>query len=169
METPVQSAPAASPARLWPPRTRTDRVAYSIIIGTGALCFLLLAWVHLGLGALLFPPAATAQAQTATTGSYALTLRLSSGQLTAAGPNAVTLTIRDAAGHALDAASVEVQPVMTTMPMQAPSVAAIPLGAGTFVVHPKFGMAGTWHLDITVMPRGGAAHSTSFVVGVRWN
>jgi hypothetical protein len=169
VETSVQSAPVAASAHLWPPRTRMDRAAYAAIIGTGAICFVLLAWVHLGLGALLFPPVATARAQTATAGSYSLTLRLSSGQLSAAGPNAVILTIRDATGHALDAGSIEVRPVMTTMAMEVPSVSAASQGGGTFVAHPKFAMAGTWRLEVTVAPPGGAAHTASFNVGVRWN
>src|SRR5689334_1890528 len=38
-----------------------DRWFSAIIVGSGVFCFVLLAWAHLGLGALLTPPAATAQ------------------------------------------------------------------------------------------------------------
>lgn len=159
---------AERPARAPPRRSRQDRLAYGGIIGSGLVCFVLLAWGHLGLGALLFPPKATA-AQVIRAGDFTVALRVDSPRLTAGGPNDVALTIHDAQGRPLDGASVLVQPEMVGMQMDVPSVAATSRGSGVYVAHPKFGMAGDWRLVVTVAPRGGPPQRAAFTAGVRWS
>src|SRR5690348_10703186 len=91
----------------------SDRIARYGILGSGMLCLSLLAWGHLGLGALIVPPAPTVAFQTATTGAYHVTLRLDSGQLTAGRHNTISLEVRDRAGGPVTASAIRVQPVMT--------------------------------------------------------
>jgi hypothetical protein len=151
------------------PRTdRTDRVARGVIIGGGVFVFALFAWGHLGLGAWLVPPAATAAQQTAKAGPYAATLLLDGGQLTAGTDNRATLVLRDASGQPLDGATVNVQPVMTTMQMNVPPARVAAAGGGKYVVHPAFSMAGPWRMDVTIARPGQPTQHVSFAVGVRW-
>lgn len=160
---------AAGKAEQMRPRlTRQDRLAYGGIVGSGLLCFALLAWAHLGLGALLFPPKATA-AQVAHAGDLTVALRVDSPRLTAGGPNDVALTVRDAQGRPLDGAAVVVQPEMVSMPMDVPPVTASSRGAGIYLAQPKFGMAGEWRLVVTVTPRGGPPQRATFTAGIHWS
>lgn len=148
---------------------RRDRLAHGLIVGAGALCFLLLAWEHLGLGALLFPPAPTVAQQSASAEMLKATLRLDSGQLTAAGPNTVSLTLTDASGRPINDAVVAAHPQMRTMAMDAPAVAVVRSGApGSYVAHPRFAMAGDWRLVVTVMRTGQPPQLLTFDVTVRW-
>ncbi len=48
---------------------RQAHLAHGVILGSGLLVLALLAWVHLGLGALLFPPAPGPARQVATAGA----------------------------------------------------------------------------------------------------
>ncbi len=150
-------------------RRRTDFLAKGGILAAGLVCLLLLAWVHLGLGALLAPPAPTVAQQTQATGPYHVTLQLTSGQLTAGGPNTVILNLRDQAGQPIDNASLRVTPEMISMPMAAPEVEGQAQGAGRYSTHPLFGMAGDWRLDVTISAPGQPNAQLSFHVGVRWS
>ena len=149
--------------------TRTDRLARGVILAGGILVLGMLAWGHLGLGALLVPPAATATHQTVQAGPYQVTLRLDSGQLTARGSNIISLVVTDRTGHAINGAQVRIAPAMTSMPMAAPTVVATTGGGGTYTAHPLFGMAGPWQLDISIATPGHPAQRVAFAVGVRWN
>lgn len=146
---------------------RADRIARWFIVGVGALCFLLLAWDHLGLGAWVAPPAPSAPQQVASVGADQVTLALTSGQLTAHGANSVAVIILDA-GRPVTDAHVQTHLVMTGMPMQAPTVTATLGSDGRYLAHPKFGMAGDWRLTFVITRPGQATQSVSFVVGVRW-
>ena len=161
----VRTGPQGGTRRL----PRRDRLAFAGIYGAAALCFVLLAWGHLGLGALLFPPKATAAQQTARAGDVTVALRVETPRLTAGGSNTLTLTLRDAAGRALAGAAVVVQPEMIGMEMDTPAVQASASGGGVYGAHPKFAMAGDWRLVVTVTPRGGASRQASFLIGVRWS
>lgn len=132
------------------------------------LCFLLLAWGHLGLGALLFPPPPGLARQVASAGPFHVTMALDSGQLTAAGPNNVAFVISDDAGHAVTDATVTAHPVMRTMAMVAPSVVASHSATGGYMAHPRFAMAGDWRLDVTIARPGHAPQTLTFNVTVRW-
>ena len=166
MNTGLLKEPKGYEARTLSPRA--DRIARLLIIGVGLVCLLLLAWDHLGLGALVAPPAPSAPQQVASVGADRVTLTLTSGQLTANGANSVAVTIMDA-GRPVTDAHVQAQLVMTGMPMQAPAVTAT-LGAdGRYLAHPKFGMAGDWRLTFVISRLGQATHTVSFVVGVRWS
>ncbi len=148
---------------------KSDRIARIGIFGMAAIVFFLLAWGHLGLGALVFPPAATAAQQVTTAGAYHVTFTAASGQLTTTGSNAITFTLHDAAGHAIDGATVQVQPVMTTMAMPNPNYTVTSQGSARYLLHPAFSMAGDWRLDLTItQPSQPTAH-TSFLVSVRWS
>lgn len=150
------------------PRAAHDRLARGLILGAGALCFLLLAWGHLGLGALLIPPPRTAPHQVMSAGPLQVALALDSGQLTAAGPNTVSFTITDSAGHAITGATATAHPEMQTMAMDAPSVIATPDTTGRYLAHPRFAMAGDWRLVVTIARPGQASQTVTFPVTVRW-
>jgi hypothetical protein len=152
-----------------PARTRADYLAGGGILAAGLVCLLLLAWGHLGLGAWLFPPAPSVAQQTAAAGPYRVTLQLTSGQLTARGPNTLTLRLRDQSGQAINGASLHVTPDMTTMPMSVPAVEGQARGAGTYLIHLVFGMAGDWRLDVTIAAPGHPDAQVSFPVSVRWS
>ena len=160
--------PLAAMADAKPPAVWVDRLMRGIIFGGGALVFALLAWGHLGLGTWLFPPAPSPMHQVAQAGAYTVTFQASSTQLTARGPNAVTFTVRDAAGHAIDTAAVQLDLVMATMPMSAPSVTAMPQSTGSYLAHPIFGMAGIWKMNVTIAALGQPTVHTTFQVSVRW-
>lgn len=154
------------------PSRAHDRLAHGLILGAGTLCFLLLAWGHLGLGALLFPPPRTVARQVASAGPLKVALALDSGQLTAAGPNTVVLTITDQAGRPITQATATAHPVMTTMAMEAPSVVAMPVATpdatGQYSAQPRFAMAGDWRLVVTITRPGYAPQAATFPVTVRW-
>ena len=166
MDRPLARTAAPMPR---PARTRADYLAGGGILAAGLLCLLLLAWGHLGLGAWLFPPAPGVAQQTAAAGPYRVALQLTSGQLTARGPNTLTLRLQDQAGQAINGASLHVTPAMTTMPMNVPAVDGLARGAGAYLIHPVFGMAGDWRLDVTIAAPGQPAAQVSFLVGVRWS
>jgi YtkA-like len=132
------------------------------------LCLSLLAWGHLGLGALIMPPAPTVALQSATVGAYQVTLRLDSGQLTAGRHNTISFAVRDRTGRPVTASSIHVQPVMTTMAMDVPAADVTTAPGGRYLAHPVFSMAGPWRLDVSVATRGEPAATVSFNVGVRW-
>ncbi len=150
-------------------RGRADALARGGILAAGLLCLLLLAWGHLGLGALLFPPAPNEALQETTAGPYHVALRLPSGQLTARGPNTLVLLLRDQAGHTINDASLRVTPEMTAMPMHVPDAEGLAQGEGQYIVHPIFGMAGDWQLHVTIAAPGKPTVQVFFPVGVRWN
>lgn len=148
-----------------------DRVAKVGIVGSGILCFLLLAWGHLGLGAWLFPPAATASQQVAQAGPFQVTFQSDSGQLTAGGPNTISFLVRDKSSQPIPGATIHLQAKMTTMAMDAPPIVIVPAGEGRYSAHPLFSMAGTWRLALTITQPGQTMsqdqHAT-FDVSVRW-
>lgn len=151
---------------------RGDRIVRSVIVGTGVAVLLLLAWVHLGLGALLFPPSATPARVTATTdgrSGYVVTLATDSGALDTGGGNVVTFLIQDSHGAPLPNATVRVHADMTTMAMPVPDASATAQGHGRYVAHLIFTMAGTWRLTVTIQAPGQAPVHATFDVGVRWH
>lgn len=165
------SATSSTPHAIGDAATRTaaqDRLARRLILAAGALCFVLLAWGHLGLGALLLPPAQTAPQQVVTSGPLKASMALDSGQLIAAGPNTLSFTITDRAGHTIKDATITAHPIMRTMVMDAPSVSATPDGSGHYIARPKFAMAGDWRLDVTITRPGQQPRTVSFNVTVRW-
>lgn len=93
---------------------------------------------------------------------------MASGPLTARGPNAVAIGVRDAGGQPVDGARVRIAPGMTSMVMMAPAVNAVAQGDGRYLAHPVFGMAGAWRLDVTLAVPGGPARQVAFDVAVRW-
>lgn len=147
---------------------RGDRAMRLLIIGSGLSVLLLLAWVHLGLGALLFPPSATPPQMAAASGPYVVTLFADSGQLVTGDGNVVSLDIRDHAGHPLESAVVRVHADMTTMAMPVPDVSAVARGSGRYRARLLFSMAGPWRLTVTITAPGQAEVQVAFAVGVRW-
>lgn len=158
-------APARSVAA---PFSASEKVMRAVILAGGLFVLALLAWGHLGLGALLVPPAATVSPQVVSAGPASVTFRLVSRVLTPTGQNSVAFTLRDAQGAPITNATVRVQPVMTTMAMANPAYTATATGAGQYVIHPKFAMAGTWRLMVTVTQPGRAPVTVPFLVGVPW-
>jgi YtkA-like len=157
----IDSAGASIRAR------RHARIAHGVIFGSGLLVLALLAWVHLGLGALLFPPAPGPVRQVATAGSLRVTLLTDSGEMLVGDHNTISLAVDDASGHAITGAKVTVAADMTTMPMPVPTVAATWANA-RYIAHPIFSMAGPWQLTITVTAPGQPAVHARFPVIVRW-
>jgi len=151
-------------------RTRIgDLVMRGLITGTGASVFLLLAWVHLGLGALLFAPPATPPRMVATAGPYVVTLFTVSGQFVTGDGNAITLDVSDRTGAPVANALVRVHADMMTMPMPVPDEVAAARGNGQYSVRLVFSMSGPWRLTITVAVPGKQVTTASFDVGVRWS
>ncbi|HEY7781889.1 MAG TPA: FixH family protein [Ktedonobacterales bacterium] len=151
------------------PSRLEDLAARGVILAGGVLVLVLMLWGHFGLGAFFVPPARTQVHQVAVAGPYRVALALPSGQLTARGPNTVAFVLEDRAGHVIPGASLRVEPWMTTMPMSARPVVATSRADGQVVVHPILGMAGTWHLILTITSLGQPPTHVSFDVGVRWS
>jgi len=149
--------------------TKMDRLFPAFIVGSGVLVLFLLAWAHLGLGALLIPPTATAQRQVTTAGPYQVALVADSGQLTARGPNTLSFELRDQSGKPVNDAVIEAQPVMTTMAMNSATISSKSVGEGRYLAQPKFLMAGDWRLDLTITQPGATAQHATFVVSVHWS
>ena len=146
---------------------RERRIAHSGIIGSGLLVLALLAWVHLGVGALLFPPAPGPTRQVATAGSWQVTMLADSGEMMVGEHNTISLLVRDATQHAVTGATVTVAADMLTMPMPVPDVPAA-WTRDRYTAHPIFTMAGPWKLTVTIASPGQPAVHTDFRVGVRW-
>ena len=165
MQLKVTGAAAGVVSRRTP---RGDRIMQGLIVGSGVSVLLMLAWVHLGLGALLFPPPATPPAIVVAAGPYVVTLHVDSGQLVMGDGNMVSLDVRDRAGHPLADATVRVHADMTTMAMPVPDATATAQGGGRYTARLLFSMAGPWRLTITVAAPGYAAARVTFDTGVRW-
>jgi hypothetical protein len=128
----------------------------------------MLAWVHLGLGALLLPPASAPGQMTARAGGYVVTLAADAGQLVAGDGNDVSLAVRDGAGRPISEATVRIHSDMTTMAMPVPDATATALGGGRYSAHLLFTMAGPWRLTVSVVAPGQPTARAGFDVGVRW-
>lgn len=147
---------------------RGDLFTQGLIIGSGLSVLLLLAWVHLGLNAVIFPPAATPAHMVASAGPYTVTLYADSGQLKTGATNVVSFDVRDRAGRPVTNAAVRVHAEMTTMPMPTPDALATFEGAGRYRAHLTFSMAGPWRLTVYIIAPAQSDASVAFDVGVRW-
>jgi hypothetical protein len=147
---------------------RQGYVARGVILGSGLLVLALLAWVHLGLGALLFPPATGPARQVATAGTLRVTLLADSGEMLVGDHNTISLAVNDATGMAITGAKVAVAADMLTMPMPVPTVEAA-WANGKYIAHPVFSMAGPWQLTVTITAPGQPPVHATFRVGVRWH
>ena len=147
---------------------RGDRIMQGLIVGGGLSVLLMLAWAHLGLSALVFPPSATPARMVAMSGPYTVTLYADSGQLVTGGGNLVSLDVRDRAGQPVVGATVRVHADMTTMAMPVPDASATAQGGGRYTARLLFTMAGPWRLTVVVAAPGQAAARAAFDVGVRW-
>jgi hypothetical protein len=139
-----------------------------VIVGSGLSVLLLLAWVHLGLGTLLFASKALPPQVMAAAGPYVVTLSADSGPLVLGDVNAVSFGVRDRVGQPLADASLRVHADMMTMAMPVPDVTATAKGGGRYSALLLFSMAGTWRLDVAVRAPGGATAHVAFTVDVRW-
>ena len=147
---------------------RERRIAHGVIIGSGLLTLALFAWVHLGVGALLFPPAPGPARQVANAGAFQVTMLSDSGEMLVGEHNTISLLVRDADQRAVTGARITVAADMLTMPMPAPDVAAT-WAQGRYTAHPIFTMAGPWKLTVTILAPGQPAVHADFQVGVRWH
>lgn len=147
---------------------RQAYIARGVILGSGLLVLALLAWVHLGLGALLFPPASGPARQVATAGTLQVTLWADSGEMLVGDHNTISLAVDDAAGKAITGARVTVAADMLDMPMPVPPVDAT-WANGKYIAHPIFSMAGPWRLTATITTPGQPPVHATFRVGVRWH
>ena len=147
---------------------RQGYIARGVILGSGLLVLGLLAWAHLGLGALLFPPATDPSRQVATAGSLRVTLLADSGEMLVGDHNTISLAVSDAAGKAVAGAKITVSADMLTMPMPVPTVEAA-WANGKYTAHPVFSMAGPWQLTVTITAPGQVPVHATFRVGVRWH
>jgi hypothetical protein len=162
----------AMPGPARPPFQRTprsDAIAWLGIGGAGLLVGVLLAWSHLGVGAWLFPPPATAPHQTTVVGDYHISATMRPNPLTVRGPNDVAFTLTNAAGQPTPPATLTVHSEMVSMGMTAPTVAAVPGADGRYHAAPTFAMAGDWRLVVHLTHTSGKATQTSFIVSVHWS
>lgn len=150
------------------PSRRQAYLARGVILGSGLLVLALLAWVHLGLGALLFPPATGPSRQMATAGTLRVTLLADAGEMLVGGHNTVSLAVNDATGKAIVGARVTITADMLEMPMPVPPVEAVWVD-GRYIAHPVFSMAGPWQLTATISAPGQSPVRATFRVGVRWH
>jgi hypothetical protein len=164
MITPIASVTAGT-------SSHTRRQAYlarGVILGSGLLVLALLAWVHLGLGALLFPHASGPARQVATAGTLRVTLLADSGEMLVGDHNTISLAVDDATGKVITGATVTVAADMLDMPMPVPPVDAT-WANGKYTAHPIFSMAGPWRLTVTITTPGQPPVHATFRVGVRWH
>lgn len=145
-----------------------DRLMKTLIIGSGLLVFALLAWEHLGASAYFFPPAPTPMHQEATAGPYHVVLQSATSQIIAHQTTTLTITLHDAQGQSVDNAALQIAPVMTTMPMESPTVSST-FAQGHYIVHPVFIMAGIWKVTVTIHVTGQPDQNATFDLSVRWH
>jgi hypothetical protein len=139
-----------------------------VFVGAGLLVFGLLLWGHLGLGALLFPPANAAPIQTASAGPYAVSFARPASGFTAGMDNVALIRIRGSNGAQLERAEVSVRQAMTTMAMSGPPETVMSKGNGRYEAHLAFAMAGPWRVTIFIGQPGKAQYQVAFDAGVRW-
>lgn len=156
----------------WQQAPLGDRIVQGLIISSGVAVFLALAWVHLGLGALLLPPSAPPTHLTATAGGatgYVVTLTPGSGRFTVGHDNLVSVQVRDARGNPLPNAVVSLHADMMTMSMPVPDAHATADGTGRYSARLAFSMAGPWRLTVTIVAPGHPKAEAAFAIGVDWH
>jgi hypothetical protein len=147
---------------------RQTNIARGVIVSSALLVLALLVWTHVGLGALLFPPAPGPARQLASAGPYQVTMRADSGAMLVGDHNTLSLLVSDAAHHTVSTASVMVSAEMLTMPMPVPAVPAR-WSHDRYSAHPVFSMAGPWQLTVTIRVPGEPTVHARFSIGVRWH
>jgi hypothetical protein len=144
-----------------------DRALSRMVVIGGVVCFALLAWAHLGLGALVAPPSRTATTQIGQAGPWRVTLTLASGQMAEGNANTVTLRIAATSGTLPSNTTIVLHQVMTTMPMAVPDVTATRQADGSFIAHPLFDMPGAWQIYVTIAIPGETPQRVTFPVSVQ--
>jgi hypothetical protein len=139
-----------------------------VFVGAGLLVLGVPAWGHLGLGALLFPPANAVSVQTAMAGPYEVSFARPASGFTAGKDNTALITIRGSNGAELERTEVSVRQEMTTMAMSVPAAAVTAQGNGRYEARMAFSMAGPWRVTIIVGQQGQAQYQATFDAGVRW-
>jgi hypothetical protein len=139
-----------------------------VFVGAGLFVLGMLAWGHLGLGALLFPPANAASVQTAMAGPYQVSFARPASGFVAGKDNTALITIRDSNGAQLEGTQVSVRQEMTTMAMSVPAATVTAKGNGRYEARMAFSMAGPWRVTIIVRQQGQAQYQVAFDAGVRW-
>jgi hypothetical protein len=139
-----------------------------VFVGAGLLVLGLLAWGHLGLGALLFPPASAASVQTAMAGPYQVSFARPASGFVAGKDNVALITIRGQNSAQLEGAQVSVRQEMTTMAMSVPPATVTAQGNGRYEARMAFSMAGPWRVTIIIARAGQAQSWVAFDAGVRW-
>jgi hypothetical protein len=146
----------------------SDRLMRSVFVGAGLLVLGMLAWGHLGLGALLFPPANAASVQTAMAGPYQVSFARPASGFVAGNDNVALITIRGQNSAQLEGAQVSVREEMTTMAMSVPPATMTAQGNGRYQARMAFSMAGPWRVTIIIARAGQAQSQVAFDAGVRW-
>jgi YtkA-like len=155
-------APSAGGAR------PLDRLVRGVFIGSGVLALTTLAWGHLGLGALLFPPANAASVQTAVAGPYRVSFARPATGFTVGRENVALITVVGQHGAPVDGATISVGQEMTAMPMSVPPATVTPQGGGRYQALMLFSMAGSWRVTISIARPGQAQSQVAFNASVRW-
>jgi hypothetical protein len=145
-----------------------NRLMRGVFVGAGLLVLGVLAWGHLGLGALLFPPANAATVQTAMAGPYQVSFARPASGFVAGKDNVALITIRGQNSAQREGAQVSVRQEMTTMGMSVPPAAMTAQGNGRYEARLAFSMAGPWRVTIIVGQQGQAQYQATFDAGVRW-
>jgi hypothetical protein len=140
----------------------------ALILGSGVVVLLTLAWVHLGLGAALVAPAATPPRMAASAGAYTVTMYANSGQFVAGDGNVVEFDLRNHDGQPVTNATVRVHADMMTMAMPVPDASAVAQTGGKYHARLVFSMAGPWRLTVIIATPAHADVQVAFDVGVRW-
>ena len=154
-----------APTRL---STGMDRFVRGVFVGAGLLTLGLLAWGHLGLGALLFPPTNSPSVQMALAGPYQVSFARPASGFVAGKDNTALITIRGGNGAELEGTQVSVRQEMTTMVMSVPAATVTPQGHGRYEARMAFSMAGPWRVMVIIAQQGEAQYQAAFDAGVRW-
>ncbi len=143
------------------------RMPRSHILVVVVFCLAVMFFGTLDLGPWLIAPKASAADQVRTGGPYTLELRTTPDQPTVLEQETLSVTVRDAAGHPVDGAALQVQPTMVTMPMSEPTTLAHPLGGGRYTATLRFDMPGAWQLVVTLSMPDRASYTVTFDTSVR--
>jgi hypothetical protein len=139
-----------------------------VFLGAGLFVLGMLVWGHLGLGALLFPPANAPAVQTAMAGPYRVSFARPMAGFVVGKDNAALIALSGSNGAQPEGAQVNVRQEMATMAMSVPPATITAKGNGRFEARMTFSMAGPWRVRVIIWQQQGVQHQVTFDAGVRW-
>jgi YtkA-like protein len=145
-----------------------DRLVRGVFLGAGLLVLGMLIWGHLGLGALLLPPANAPSVQTAMAGPYEVSFARPEAGFAVGKDNTALIALSGSNGAVLERAQLTVRQEMTTMAMSVPPATITAKGNGLYEARMTFSMAGPWRVTVIIWQQQGVQNQVTFDAGVRW-